>query len=65
MFAALQGSISFDVFDFHESAGKQLGPNHVCVIVSHRRDTMYHADMILVFGPKFNTEKNKLEVCKF
>ena len=28
-------------------------------------DTMYQTDVILVFEPKLNTEKNKLEMCKF
>ena len=38
---------------------------HADVIVSRRHDTMYHADVILVLGPKLNTIKNKLEMCQF
>ena len=36
----------------------QLGLNHVCVILSCRRDTMYHICMILHFRHVFDTEKN-------
>ena len=39
---------------------KQLGLNHVCVILSRLHDTMYHICVTLHFSPVFDTEKKYL-----
>ena len=36
----------------------QFGPTHTDVILSLRRDTMYHIDVIHVFRTFLDTEKN-------